>query len=132
MISDNEFLAIVQGLLDKTSKERLGWQQKKSVVTTPEGKLSKLPGAVFRLQLPASVIELEYASPRAENDYIVFTLLRGSDQQSVAQRQVFEGDLGWNQLFDLYALVSRQVLGWDSVMKDVQSFLQGSTPQPVS
>ena len=129
MISDNEFLSIVRGLMEKTSRERVGWQEKKSVTITPQGTLARPP---FQLRLPQSVIELEHVRPPAEPDYITFTLLRGSDGQAVGQRQVYEGDVGWDELFDLYALVSRQVMGWDSVLKDVKSFLEKSAMEPVS
>jgi hypothetical protein len=133
MISDNELLAIVQGLLEKTSKDRVGWQQKKkSVTVTPQGVLAECAGDIFQLFLPESVIEIQHVSPRAEPDFITFELRRKSDGQAVAQRQVYDGDVGWDQLFDLYALVSRQVLGWDNVLKDVQSFLNKSGAQPVS
>ena len=105
----------------------MGWQEeKKSGGVAQQGK--ELPARkAFHLRLPESVIEIDHVSPRAEPDFITFTLRRASDGQGVGGRQVYEGDFAWDQLFDLYALVSRQVMGWDGVLKDVKNFLERST-----
>jgi hypothetical protein len=126
MISDNELLAVVRGLLDKTSKERVGWQQKKKVGIVKEGA-----GDAFQLQLPESVIDIQHVRQRAEPDYITFELRRKSDGQAVEQRQVYDGDIGWDELFDLYAVVKRDALGLDDVLKDVQRFLRKPDAQSV-
>ena len=127
MISDNELLTIVGGLLEKTSKERVPWQEEKRTGGIRQDGKEVPPGKIFQLRLPESVIELEHVRPPAEPDYITFALRRASDGQTVGGRRVYEGDFAWDQLFDLYALVSRQVMGWDGVLKDVKNFLERST-----
>ena len=112
MISDQEFLEIIQGLYEKTANENLNWWAK----TPPED--------AFWIQLPpGSVIELQYGRPKAEPDFITFLLMRYQGGPVLASRKVYEGDLGWDQLNNLYALIKRRELGWDDLLKNMREFL---------
>jgi hypothetical protein len=118
MISDNEFIAMVKGLYEKSVRENVAWLQKHP------------PDGTYWLQLPTSVIMLQYSRPTTEPDCITFTLARGLNGPVLATRKVYEGDLGWDILLDLYALVTRKVGGWDNVWKDIQTFVGKANAVP--
>ncbi len=126
MISEREFLENIQGLNDKTAKDNRKWQAKPLTFVTSNGQLT-VPAAAIRdaywVQLPHSVIELQYGCPSAESDFINFTLARKLNGDVLASRKVYAGDIGWDRLNDLYALIKRRDLGWDEVFKDVRDFL---------
>jgi hypothetical protein len=126
MISDQEFLEIIHGLHEKTAEQNLKWQAKQLTPFKPVGQHVVPTSGVrdaYWVQLPHAAIELQYDSPSAEPDFIVFRLSRQVNGESLAMRKVYEGDFGWEPLSDLYALIKRRALGWDDVFKSLREFL---------
>lgn len=131
MISEQEFLEIIQGLRQKTADENLKWQSKALSFTNAKGQMVAPPAAVrdaYWVKLPHSIIELQYGSPSNEPDFINFILARELNGPPLALRKVYEADFGWQELNNLFALVKRRDLGWDDVLKDVRTFLGMPTP----
>jgi hypothetical protein len=124
MISDQELLEVIQGLYEKTSKENLKWQYELSGASasyfTP---LKRKVSDSYWARMPNSVIELHYGSPPAEPDFITFTIARDLAGEILATRKVYEGDIGWEPLSNLYSLIKRRDLGWDDVYRSMREFL---------
>lgn len=134
MISEQEFLEIVHGLMQKTATGNVKWQPKSLTFLNERGQTVVPPAAIrdaYWVQLPHSVIELQYGNPSNEPDFINFILARQLNGPPLALRKVYEADVGWQELSNLYALVKRRDLGWDDVLNDVRNFL-GMTGSPTS
>lgn len=132
MISDQEFLEIVQGLYQKTVKENLKWQATPvsplSAIAQAAGRgLNEMEKDAYCIQIPQAAVILHYGNPRSEPDFIVFTLSRNLAGPILATRKVYEGDLGWEQLSNLYALIKRRAMGWDDVFQNVRKYLGDPT-----
>ncbi len=127
MISDKEFLELIQGLYEKTAKEDLSWQYFPRA-SANAGMQGREPYDIYWTQMPKSaVIELQYGTPSAEPDFINFTIARSLVGPVLDTRKVYEGDFGWEPLSDLFALIRRRALGWDDVFKSMREFLGNPT-----
>jgi hypothetical protein len=146
MISDQEFLEIIKGLHENTAGKKLDWKlenrtgyaaaayqrQPNNVGGYAPTAYERQPLDAYWVRLPKSVIELQYGSPSAEPDFIVFTIARELGGQALASRKVYEGDFGWEPLSTLYALIKRRDLGWDDVFSSVREFLANPVPPATS
>ncbi len=113
MIPNEKYVEIARGLLRKTETGTAKWVQ-------GAGEMSE-----FVLNLPASRIFLQYTSPTVEDDRITLALCQ-PEGRAVGSWIVHESDPDWELAQTLYSAVSRQVVGWDRVLEDIESFLQKS------
>jgi hypothetical protein len=110
MIPKAKCVEIAKGLLEKTKQGKVEWRN-----------FSSQPNA-FRLQSPQLSFFLNHVSPATEVDYVELQLM-GPKGESVGSWKVLEGDPDWGLASELYSEVSRNVLGWDKVLSEVEKFI---------
>ena len=75
------------------------------------------------MKLPASSVLLAYSSPPTEPDFISLALCNAKGEAAEGW-QVNEGDDDWKFMQEFFHAVEYQVKGVDSLLKDVEAFLQ--------
>jgi hypothetical protein len=112
MIPEKEYPEIAKGLLEKTRRGNVNWSE----------QANQRNQSGYRLDLPESVIELNYCTPDTEPNFFQLKLFN-KNGRIVGSWFVSEGDERWSVLDDLYSEITRRLTGWDKVLEDVKKFV---------
>lgn len=131
MIPNEKYIEIARGLLEKTRSRKAAWQLsgRTPYSIPPEtsgiGSVYLDPSVAappFSLQLPQTMIILEFESPTATPDTISLHFYN-KEKQKTAEWTVEEGDEHWPLMESLYREVREQVLKSDKTIEDVEAYL---------
>ncbi|HVA62884.1 MAG TPA: hypothetical protein VNF74_04095 [Terriglobales bacterium] len=106
MSGDEKFVGVLQAMLEKARKDEIAWR--------------KIGGTSYRVDFPASAIEIHYVNPSFEPDSYHARLLNARGE-SVKTLSSAEEEPQWPLLSSLYAEAERFVSGWDRALLDAEA-----------
>ncbi len=118
-----EFSPILSILLQRSRKDEVNWQ-------SPSDSFGH---DAFEVKLPQSVVSIQRVQPTAEADYYRVAILNNQGQlvfsASASEEPQSPEEADWLEILrDLYEDASRSVTGWDKVLDDLRSAVQGERP----
>jgi hypothetical protein len=134
MTAKQQFLEVIQGLLEKTKDGKVQWKE----------EAGKRDSYFFRVK--GSAIRLTLVSPTAEADYIAVEFIKVPEPDHftpplpalfpppseslekggkvVASWKIQDDEIEWQFVHELFEEARRTALGFDKVLKDFETFLK--------
>ncbi len=104
-------IEIIEGLLRKTRQDQVKWLASETASDT------------FFVRFPKSRVEIDFCSPSASADFDLVTYYNKYNVE-VKTLRVEEEEGGWQTLQELFDEVSRVMLEWDKVLKELKHAVQ--------